>query len=118
MRRIMNLNSTLVRFKFIENNENIFNDINPKLISNDLVKKEPLTHVVLSGDKLIRIAEQYNVSVNDIVVLNDIKDSSLITVGQKLLVPRNSKNSISNKGNTVSSNSCNIPSLILNRSID
>ena len=101
MRRIMNLNSTLVRFKFIENNENIFNDINPKLISNDLVKKEPLTHVVLSGDKLIRIAEQYNVSVNDIVVLNDIKDSSLITVGQKLLVPRNSKNSISNKGNSL-----------------
>ena len=66
-----------------------------------MVKKEPLTHVVLSGDKLIRIAEQYNVSVNDIVVLNDIKDSSLITVGQKLLVPRNSKNSISNKGNSL-----------------
>ncbi len=101
MRRIMNLKSTLVRFKFIENNENKFNDINTKLISNDLVKKEPLTHIVMSGDKLIRIAEQYNVSVNDIVVLNNIKDSSLITVGQKLLVPRNSKNTISNKGNSL-----------------
>ena len=40
------------------------------------------------------IANQYNVSVEEIVALNNIKDSSLINIGQRLLVPRNSFNTL------------------------
>ena len=44
---------------------------------------------------MIVIADQYNVSVEEIVNLNNIKNSSLINIGQSLLVPRNSINSSS-----------------------
>ena len=43
---------------------------------------------------MIFIADQYDVSVEEIVALNNIKDSSLINIGQRLLVPRNSLNSL------------------------
>ena len=87
----MKLNSTLVRFKFTGDNKKNSNNANLKLQTTDLVNK-PFTYYVRAGDKLIVIADQYNVSVDDIVTLNNIKDASVIKVGQKLLVPRNSHN--------------------------
>jgi stage II sporulation protein D len=89
----MNLKSTLVRFKFIENNDNKSRTDIPKLLSTNKLENEPLTHIVRVGDTLIVIADQYDVSVEEIVALNNIKNSSLINVGQRLLVPRNSLNS-------------------------
>ena len=44
---------------------------------------------------MIVIADEYDVSVEDIVALNNIKDSSIIKIGQRLLVPRNPLNSSS-----------------------
>ena len=44
---------------------------------------------------MIFIANKYDVSVEEIVALNNIKDPSLINVGQRLLVPRNTLNSSS-----------------------
>ncbi len=95
IRKKMNLKSTLVRFKFVEDNE--FKSINdtPKLLSRNGLENEPLTHIVRIGDTLIDIADQYSVSVEEIVALNKIKNSSLINIGQKLLVPRNPLNSSS-----------------------
>ena len=46
---------------------------------------------------MIVIADQYHVSVESIVSLNKIQDSSLIKIGQRLLVPRNSLNSSSSE---------------------
>ena len=54
----------------------------------------PLTHIVKSGDNLSDIAEQYNVNVDDIVKLNDIKDPSLINIDQRLLIPVNPVNTL------------------------
>ena len=95
MRKRMNLKSTLVRFKFIEDNENKSSNENPKLLSINSLGNKPLTHIVRVGDTLIDIADQYGVSVEEIVALNKIKNSSLIKIGQRLLVPRNSLNSSS-----------------------
>ena len=92
LRKKMNLKSTLVRFKFIEDNETKSNDDSLKLLSTNSLEKEPLTHIVRAGDTLIVIADQYDVSVEEIVALNNIKNSSLINVDQRLLVPRNSLN--------------------------
>ena len=92
LRKKMNLKSTLVRFKFIEDNETKSNDDSLKLLSTNSLEKEPLTHIVRAGDTLIVIADQYDVSVEEIVALNNIKNSSLINIDQKLLVPRNSLN--------------------------
>ena len=95
IRKRMNLNSTLVRFKFIEENESKSINKGSKLLSTNLLENEPLTHIVRVGDTLIFIADQYDVSVESIVALNNIKNSSLINIGQSLLVPRNSFNSSS-----------------------
>ena len=54
----------------------------------------PLTHIVKSGDNLYDIAEQYNVNVDDIVKLNNIKDPSLINIDQRLLIPVNPVNTL------------------------
>ena len=95
IRKKMNLKSTLVRFKFVEDNE--FKSLNdtPKLLSTNGLENEPLTHIIRVGDTLIDIADQYDVSVEEIVALNNIKDSSIIKIGQRLLVPRNPLNSSS-----------------------
>ena len=95
IRKRMNLKSTLVRFKFIEDNENKSSNENPKLFPTNSSENETLTHIVRVGDSLILIADQYDVSVESLVALNNIKDSSLINIGQRLLVPKNSPNSLS-----------------------
>ena len=95
IRKRMNLKSTLVRFKFIEDNEAKSSHDSPKILSTNSSEKEPLTHIVRSGDTLIVIADQYDVSVEGIVSLNNIKNSSLINIGQRLLIPRSSPHSTS-----------------------
>ena len=95
LRKRMSLKSTLIRFKFIEDNETKSSNESLNLLSTNLLENEPLTHIVRVGDTLIVIAEEYDVSVEDIVALNNIKNSSLINIGQRLLVPRNSLNSSS-----------------------
>ncbi len=102
LRKRMNLKSTLIRFKFIEDNDTKFSNESSKLSSTNSLKNEPLTHIVRVGDTLIVIADQYDVSVDAIVALNNIKNSSLINIGQRLLVPRNSLNSSSEKTLVVS----------------
>ena len=44
---------------------------------------------------MIVIADQYDVNVDKLVALNNIKNPSLINIGQRLLVPRKSLNSSS-----------------------
>ncbi len=95
IRKRMNLKSTLVRFQFIEDNDSISSDESPKLLPANSSENEPLTHIVRVGDSLILIADQYDVSVESLVALNNIKDASLINIGQRLLVPKNSPNSLS-----------------------
>ena len=93
IRKKMNLKSTLVRFKFIEDDDSITRNKSPNLLSKNSL--DHLTHIVRVGDTLIVIADEYKVSVEAIVALNKIKNSSLIKIGQKLLVPKNSFNSSS-----------------------
>ena len=95
IRKRMNLKSTLVRFKFIEDNENKSSNENPKLFPTNSSENETLTHIVRVGDTLILIADQYDVSVEEIVTLNNIKNSSLINIGQRLLLPKNALNTSS-----------------------
>ena len=97
IRKRMNLKSTLVRFKFVEDNEIKSTNVNPKLFSTISSENKPISHIVRVGDTLIVIADQYSVSVDSIVELNKIQDSSLIKIGQKLLVPRNSLTSSSSE---------------------
>jgi len=94
IRKKMNLKSTLVRFKFIEDKSKS-GDESLKLLSTKSLENEPVTHIVQVGETLIFIADQYDISVEELVGLNNIKNSSLINIGQRLLVPRKSLSSSS-----------------------
>jgi LasA protease len=50
-------------------------------------RSETLTYVVQQGDTLRRIAQQYQVSIAQIVAFNEISNPDLISVGQELLIP-------------------------------
>ena len=43
-------------------------------------------YIVKRGDTLSAIAQKYNTTVNEIVALNNIQNSNLIFVGQKLII--------------------------------
>jgi LysM repeat protein len=47
----------------------------------------PRTHVVERGQTLYYIARQYQVSIEDIVALNNLSDSRILRVGQVLMIP-------------------------------
>ena len=96
MRKRLNLKSTLVRFKFIEDNKTSYDSDNPKLLSTPILKDKPITHIVAAGDNLFDIAYRYNANFNEIVSLNNIKDPSIININQILFIPRNPVNNVSN----------------------
>ncbi len=95
IRKKMNLKSTLVRFKLIEENEN------PKTTSTTKLEDKPTTYFVKEGDNLFDIAYRYNVSLNELVTLNSIKDPKLISINQMLLIPRNEFNNVSTTKKTL-----------------
>jgi Tfp pilus assembly protein FimV len=51
------------------------------------VTPQPFTYVVQPGDHLVNIADLFQVSVQDIIDLNNIKNPNNIQVGQELLIP-------------------------------
>ncbi|WP_232456827.1 DPBB and LysM peptidoglycan-binding domain-containing protein [Pedobacter psychrophilus] len=56
-------------------------------------KTKEITHKVTAGETLYSIASKYNMRVDDLKLLNDLKSSSL-TIGQKLKVISNEKVSL------------------------
>ena len=92
IRKRLNLKSTLVRFKLIEDVKTKSDNENPKLLSNTKLVVKPITYIVEAGDNLFDIAYRYNVNPEEIVALNSIKDPSIININQILLIPRNPLN--------------------------
>lgn len=48
---------------------------------------QPFIHIVQSGETLFRIALNYGLTVNDLVVANSIADPTSIYVGQQIVIP-------------------------------
>lgn len=59
----------------------------PVLESNEINDTSHRLYVVRRGDTLTQIAEEYNVSIEDIVRLNNIANPNLIYVGEVLRIP-------------------------------
>ncbi|WP_288261848.1 SpoIID/LytB domain-containing protein [uncultured Prochlorococcus sp.] len=94
IRKRLNLNSTLVRFKLVEDHETPSDNENPKLLSASTLENNPTTHVVKPGESLFDIAVRYNVNLNNIVTLNKIKDPSIININQILIIPKKPLNKV------------------------
>ena len=94
IRKKMNLKSTFVRFKLIEDNVSKSDSVNSKKISTSILEDQPKTYIVKEGDNLFDIAYRHNVNFNEIVTLNSIQDPSIININQILLIPRNQVNNV------------------------
>ena len=97
IRKRMNLQSTLVRFKLIEDNETKSDNENQKILSTTVLEGKPITYIVKAGDNLFDISYRHNVNFHEIVTLNNIEDPSTININQIILIPRNQFNNISSK---------------------
>ena len=62
----------------------------PSLTATELVTA-PLVHIVVAGDTLLGIASDYRVTINQLAEANGIADPNLIQVGQKLVIPGQSR---------------------------
>ncbi len=51
------------------------------------VPPEPIYHIVRSGDTAWGIAEQYGISLHDLVAANQLSDADSLQLGQKLIIP-------------------------------
>ena len=47
----------------------------------------PVTHTVQTGDNLTKIAQQYGVTVQEIITANNLANGDYISVGQILIIP-------------------------------
>jgi len=59
----------------------------PRPVASNGYDGEPTKHIVEAGQELGLIAKQYNVSIDDIVGMNELADPDLLYVGQELLIP-------------------------------
>lgn len=84
-------NITVDRLKALNNLTNNNLSIGQVLIISEEVNIPPqpsegITYTVKAGDTLYKIANQYNVSVADIISLNNL-GTTVLTIGQQLLIP-------------------------------
>ncbi|TFG84578.1 MAG: LysM peptidoglycan-binding domain-containing protein [Spirochaetales bacterium] len=62
---------------------------------------DPLTHVVQKGETLYGIARSYNISLDDLVKANGIKDPAKVLPGTKLSIPSAAFSYVVQKGDTL-----------------
>lgn len=82
---------------------------NPNLIYTGQVLTIPgrggradITHVVVRGDTLTRIAASYGSSVSSIVSANPISNPNLIRIGQQILIPSGGRSGATSSGSDIS----------------
>jgi len=86
--------------------KNNFNDAS-KVIEGELIliplksnyndsKNENLTHKVVQGDTLYKIARNYNVNIKDIILINNLSIDSYLNINQVIILPKDANYKKSN----------------------
>ncbi|WP_439238445.1 N-acetylmuramoyl-L-alanine amidase [Lonepinella sp. BR2919] len=70
-----------------------------KSTDNNKIKDSGVVHIVKSGERLDKIAKKYDVSSDDIVLLNQLKRKEL-RIGEKLKIPTNNSKITEKNSNT------------------
>lgn len=95
----------------IKYNENLLNyntiDIIYQVISNYLNNEN--IYIVKSGDSLYSISKKFNTTVDELKKINNLS-SNLLSINQKLIIPKNSIDNNSNNNNIVTENTYTVKS--------
>jgi predicted chitinase/LysM repeat protein/GH24 family phage-related lysozyme (muramidase) len=108
--KILNTQAVPISDAYTQNWESLYANYDPfKSISDELKQKVQVPyaidkgpnanknmHAVSSGESLSSIAKQYGTTVNELISLNNIEDPSLITLNQKLNLPKQKNKSQNN----------------------
>ena len=60
----------------------------PKSKNGEVITSEHLSHKVVEGDTLYKIAKEYNVKLKDIIALNNLINNSFLVIDQVILLPK------------------------------
>ena len=63
----------------------------PESIYNNDNEISPLTHKVIEGDTLYKIAKDYSVNLEDIISLNNLDNNSYLKINQIIILPKGAK---------------------------
>ena len=85
---------------FLEGKKSVVPTVEKPVVK-PVVSKAPKTHKVKSGDTLWGISRKYQVSINDLVKWNKIKDPNVIRVGTVLVVSKAPKTHKVKRGDTL-----------------
>ncbi|WP_079508663.1 LysM peptidoglycan-binding domain-containing protein [Mesobacillus jeotgali] len=58
-------------------------------------------HVVNSGDTLWRIAQDYQTTISQIILANEVDDPNVLVVGQSLVIPENNREYVVQQGDSL-----------------
>jgi len=61
----------------------------PRKNNHQGIKSENLTHKVIQGDTLYKIARNYDVKLKDIIAINNLTNNSLLKLDQIIILPKN-----------------------------
>ncbi len=89
LKRVNNLTSNLLTIGqtlILPNDNNDSNNNNNNDNNNNIKPEQFLEHIVSRGETLYSISKIYNTTVNDIKLLNNLKNDTL-SIGQLLLIP-------------------------------
>ena len=62
--------------------------------NNKIIKHSDNYVIVKKGDSIKKFSENYKISINDILLLNDIKNPDKIFIGQRIILPKKMNNLI------------------------
>ncbi len=63
---------------------------NAKISNPKSASKNPVYHIIKEGETIYQLSKKYNISVDDIIDINSLKDPSSISSGYKLKLTKNS----------------------------
>ena len=76
-------------FKAEPSSHSLQNTLSPNAEEQTDSEERPTIHVVQKGETLLGIAEQYDISVHELLKLNNLKSKSVIRIGMRLKLPAN-----------------------------
>lgn len=82
---LMDIETSRPNSSRIQEVEALLGKMNMEMLRN---QPDPILHKVKSGDRLIAIAKQYGTSADLIAKINSLGDSSILSIGRRLRIPK------------------------------